>query len=122
MTRARQALGLDGEEAAARHLEAGGWRVVARRFRAAGYEIDLVAERDGVLAFVEVKTRRPGALAPPATAVDHRKRRRLAAAARVAALRWGRLARTLRFDVVAVTWMPGGPEIEHLEGAFRPGE
>ena len=122
MTRARQALGLGGEEAAAEHLEAGGWRILARRFRAAGYEIDLVAERSGVLAFVEVKTRRPGSLAPPVTAVDWRKRRRLAAAARSAALRWGREARVIRFDVVAVTWTDGGASIEHFENAFRLGE
>lgn len=119
MTRARQLLGREGEDAVARHLEAEGWRIVDRRFRAAGYEIDLVAERGGVLAFVEVKTRKPGALAPPATAVDWRKRRRIAAAARVAAARWGRGASAFRFDVAAVTWGPDGPVVDHLEDAFR---
>lgn len=122
VTRARQALGVGGEEAAAGHLEACGWRILARRFRAAGYEIDLVAERSGVLAFVEVKTRRAGGLAPPVTAVDWRKRRRLVAAARSAALRWGREARILRFDVVAVTWTSEGAQVEHFENAFRLGE
>ena len=119
MTHARQALGRDGEEAAARHLEALGWRIVDRRFRAAGYEIDLVAERGGVLAFVEVKTRRAGALAPPVAAVDWRKQRRIAAAAHVAVARWGRTARAFRFDVAAVTWEAAGPVVEHLEDAFR---
>ncbi len=119
MTRARQALGREGEEAAARHLEARGWRVVDRRFRAAGYEIDLVVERDGVLAFVEVKTRRAGSVAAPAAAVDWKKRRRIAAAAHVAARRWGRGAREFRFDVAAVTWTRKGPVVELLEGAFR---
>jgi putative endonuclease len=122
VTRARQLLGRDGEEAAARHLESNGWRVVDRRFRAAGYEIDLIAEREGVLAFVEVKTRRSGSLAPPATAVDWRKRRRIAAAAQVAAARWGRDARAFRFDVAAVTWGRDGPVVEHIENAFRLGE
>lgn len=122
MTHARQALGRDGEEAAARHLEALGWRILERRFRAAGYEIDLVAERGGVLAFVEVKTRRAGGLSPPAAAVDWRKRRRIAAAAHVAASRWGRTARVWRFDVAAVTWGTDGPVVEHLENAFRLGD
>lgn len=122
MTRARLALGRDGEAAAAAHLEAHGWRIVARRFRAAGYEIDLVAERDGVLAFVEVKTRRPGGLAAPVTAVDGRKRRRIALAAQAAALRWGRRAQGFRFDVVAVTWTDDGAAIDHFENAFRLGE
>jgi putative endonuclease len=119
VTRARQALGREGEEAAARHLESAGWRIVERRFRAAGYEIDLIAERDGVLAFVEVKTRRAGGLAPPAAAVNWRKRRRIAAAAHVAAARWGRGARAFRFDVAAVTWGENGPVVDHLENAFR---
>lgn len=120
MTRARQALGEAGEAAAARYLERVGWRVLARRWRAAGYEIDLVMERRGTVAFVEVKTRRPGSLSPPVTAVDHRKRRRIAAAAQVGARRW-RNARAFRFDVIAVEWAPAGPRIDHFENAFRIG-
>ena len=122
MTRARQALGRGGEEAAARHLEGQGWRILARRFRAAGYEIDLVALRDGVVAFVEVKTRRPGGVAPASSAVDWRKRRRIAGAAQAAALRWGGSARSFRFDVVTIEWTPAGAAIEHIENAFRLGE
>lgn len=113
-------LGRAGEDAAAAWLESRGWRVLARRWRAARREIDLVAEKDGVLAFVEVKTRRPGALAPAVTAVDARKRARIAAAAGAAADRWR--ARAYRFDVVAVTWEREGPTFEHFEDAFRPGD
>lgn len=119
MTIARRDLGVAGEEAAARHLEGRGWRILARRWRAAGREIDLVAERDGTVALVEVKTRRAGGLTPAVTAVDWRKRRQLTAAGAVAAARWG-AARTLRFDVIGITWSRGGPVVEHLEDAFRP--
>jgi putative endonuclease len=119
VTVGRQDLGRAGEEAAARHLEAAGWRILARRWRGAGREIDLVAERAGTVALVEVKTRRRGALASGATAVDWRKRRQLAGAGAVAAERW-RGARELRFDVIEVTWDSGGPTIDHLEDAFRP--
>jgi putative endonuclease len=119
VTEERLALGRAGEEVAAGHLEAHGWRILARGWRAAGREIDLVAERQDVVALVEVKTRRAGGLAPPAAAVDWRKRRQLAAAGAVAAARWGG-SRALRFDVVAVTWGTGGPAVEHFEDAFRP--
>lgn len=119
MTVPRRDLGLAGEEVAARHLETAGWRIRARRWRAAGREIDLVAERGGLLALVEVKTRRPGGLAPAVAAVDWRKRRQLAAAGAVAAARWSRV-RALRFDVIGVTWGPDGPAVEHIEDAFRP--
>jgi putative endonuclease len=119
VTEARRALGEAGEEAAAAYLSREGWRILARRWIGAGREIDLVAERDGVLALVEVKTRRPGGIAPPSVAVDWRKRRQLAAAGAVAADRW-RAARTLRFDVIGITWEGGELELEHLEDAFRP--
>ncbi|MGH7566487.1 MAG: YraN family protein [Gemmatimonadota bacterium] len=119
MTIARRELGKAGEEAAAEYLVAQGWRILARGWRAAGREIDLVVEREGMVALVEVKTRRPGGLAPPSAAVDWRKRRRLAAAGAVAAARWSH-AVELRFDVIGVTWGSGEPAIEHLEDAFRP--
>jgi putative endonuclease len=119
VTRARRELGKAGEELAAEHLVGDGWRILARGWRAAGREIDLVAERGEVLALVEVKTRRPGGIAPPSAAVDWRKRRQLAAAGAVAAERW-RASRELRFDVICVTWGSGAPLIEHLEDAFRP--
>lgn len=119
MTRARLELGVAGEELAARHLVDAGWRILARRWRAAGREIDLVAERDGLVALVEVKTRRAGGLAPAAMAVDWRKRRQLAAAGAAAASRWS-TAHGLRFDVIGITWSSAGAEIDHLEDAFRP--
>lgn len=119
MTRNRLALGEFGEEVAARHLISQGYRILARRWRAAGREIDLVAERNGVVAFVEVKSRKPDALTPAITAVDYRKRKQIAAVASVGALHWGQNARELRFDVVTVTWDSAGPRIDHFEDAFR---
>jgi putative endonuclease len=106
-------------------LEGHGYEILARRWRAAGREIDLVVEKDGTIAFVEVKTRRAGSLAPPATAVDWRKQRQIAAAANAALARWGHSARSYRFDVITIelaSRKPGRdsrPEITHIEDAFR---
>jgi len=106
-------------------LEGHGYEILARRWRAAGREIDLVAEKDGTIAFVEVKTRRANSLAPAATAVDWRKQRQIAAAANVALARWGHGAQSYRFDVVTVELASvkrerdSRPEIEHIEDAFR---
>jgi putative endonuclease len=111
----RLRLGEEGEGLAARFLEERGYRIVARRWR----EIDLVAKKGGVVAFVEVKTRRDP-LTPPVLAVDHRKRHQLAAAARLAAVRWP--AREFRFDVVSVVMEKGGVRVEHLADAFRLGD
>lgn len=119
MTHARAARGRAGEEAAARHLEGAGYRILATGWRASGREIDIVAEKNGVIAFVEVKTRAADALAPPAMAVDWRKRRQVIAAAHAAAARWDHPGAAFRFDVVCVTWAAAGLRVEHIEDAFR---
>ena len=50
-------LGLDGEDVVAQRLVASGWQVVGRRWRGARGELDIVAMKDGLLRFVEVKLR-----------------------------------------------------------------
>jgi putative endonuclease len=118
----RQSLGDRGETIAARHLEEAGWRIVARNWRPAGVglrgEIDLVAARPGVLAFVEVKSRRGDAFGGPLAAVTPSKQRRIRRLA-TAFLREHQLrAERIRFDVVAVRFDGSSPAVEHLEAAF----
>ncbi len=112
------AAGRRGEEAAARYLEARGWAIVARRFRVRGGEIDLVAERQGLLAFVEVKARSEGALDDGRGAVDRAKRRRLARAAGLFLARRGWGDRPCRFDVIQVELGGSHEAIHHIPGAF----
>ncbi|MFQ5876506.1 MAG: YraN family protein [Acidobacteriota bacterium] len=100
---ARTCLGRAGEEAAAAHLAALGFRILARRFRTHAGEIDLVAEEGGTLVFVEVKSRSSLACGRPAEAVDRRKRDRLLRAAGIYLASVGRSRpRSCRFDVVEV--------------------
>ncbi len=77
----RRAVGAAGEEAAARALRREGWTLLDRNARVRAGEIDLVAERRGVLGFVEVKTRRSRRAGSPEEAVDDRKAGRVARAA-----------------------------------------
>lgn len=77
MSDARQKLGRWGEHVAALHLEAQGLRIIARNWRCARGEIDLVAQEEDVLVFVEVKTRRGRALGLPEEALTPAKARRL---------------------------------------------
>ncbi len=117
-----RALGAEGEARAARHLERRGWRILARNTRAAGVEIDLVAMRAGVLAFVEVKTRRSRAAGAPEEAVDARKQARLVRGA-AGWLREHRVrSRRVRFDVIVCEADGRGAwRIRHLPGAFDAG-
>ncbi len=113
-----QNLGRWGEDVAARHLERAGCRVLARNWRAGRLEIDLVVRDGPVVAFVEVKTRRPGPQ-HPAEAVDRRKRVRLrrAAAGWIATHASG--AGEYRFDVVSVVvGADGRGTVRHDRGAF----
>ena len=93
--------GMEAEDAARMALEWEGWRILARRLRTAAGEIDLVAEKDGLLALVEVKAR--SSLADAAAALSNRQRARLIAASDIILAEhpeWG--ARGARFDVMMV--------------------
>ena len=83
------------------HLRLRGWRIVARDWRCPSGEIDILARRGGVLAAIEVKTRRDHAGA--AEAVQPRQRRRIArAAALFLSTRPDLAGLALRFDVMLV--------------------
>ena len=66
-----------GEDYAARWLLERGYRLVFRNYHSRYGEIDLIAQKDQVLAFVEVKTRNQDAIAAPCEWVTPAKRRRL---------------------------------------------
>src|SRR4051794_13833675 len=122
MTDQRHALGLLGEDLAARHLERLGYTIVARRHRTRFGELDLVAsDGGGVLVFAEVKTRRAGPTSPYAS-IDEAKQAqvRRMASAYLNDERHRPFFESLRFDAIAVTVDAAGrlAALEHLEGAF----
>ena len=109
------ASGIDAEALACAALVREGWTVLARRVRTAAGEIDAVAERDGLIAFVEVK-RRP-TLASAAWALTPRQRNRLTAAAEILLAEhpdWGRGG--VRFDVMVVD---AAGTVRRIADAFR---
>ncbi len=115
-------IGAKGEEIGARYLEERGWTVLERNFRDGPREIDLIVERRGVLAFVEVKSRSSTSRGGPLEAITKRKRREVETAAR-AWLR-GRKATfsEARFDAISVHWLEqGGVRVEHVPDAWWPG-
>jgi putative endonuclease len=115
----RSDVGRTGEDVAVCYLETRGWRVVERNFRRREGEIDIVATRRGVLAFVEVKTRRSRAFGSPSEAVTRRKQARIRSLARAFLAERRPRARVVRFDVVDILWDARGLlRVEHLEGVF----
>ena len=109
------ASGVDAEALACAALERDGWTVLARRVRTAAGEVDAVAERDGLVAFVEVK-RRP-TLANAAWALTARQQARLTAAAGILLAEhpaWGQAG--ARFDVLVVD---ATGAVRRIADAFR---
>jgi putative endonuclease len=97
-----------------------GWRIVAHRFRLGHHDLDVVARRAGLVAFVEVKTRGSAGWGAPAESVGWRKRLVIARVAEVWRQRHGRPGEEYRFDVVEVTLAAGGGyAVRHLEDAWR---
>lgn len=93
--------GLSAESRAAAWLIAKGYRILARRFRTPHGEIDIVARRRNLLAFVEVKAR--ANLDDAAYAVTPKQQQRIVAAAEVWLMTHAEHANfELRFDVVLV--------------------
>jgi putative endonuclease len=120
MSTATQELGELGERVAARWLRRRGWRIVASRFRSGHRDIDLVAEREGTVSFVEVKTRRGERFGGPVGAVGWRKQRELTRSAHVWMDRHGAADRTYRFDVIGVVIRGESVRVRHVENAFAP--
>ncbi|HUG41358.1 MAG TPA: YraN family protein [Longimicrobiales bacterium] len=114
-----QDVGARGEALAAELLRGGGWTVLDRNWRFRHKEIDLVVERAGTVAFVEVKARSGTAFGHPLEAVTARKRLDLAVAARAWIARHGRTGQTYRFDAVWVLRRGGRVSVRHVEDAWR---
>lgn len=116
--RAQLPLGRRGERAAEKYLRRSGYRIVARNFRAAGAEIDIVAMDGDTLVFVEVKTRRSREAGAPEEAVDERKQKQIRRAAEIFATRYRADEVTMRFDIIAIDASGKRLEIELLRNAF----
>jgi len=116
----RQRRGLWGERVAMAYLVSRGWAIEAHRFRLGRRELDVVARRGELVAFVEVKTRGSSAWGAPAESVLWRKRRTITRVAQVWCERHGRVGDVFRFDVIEVRVGKGGAyRVTHLEDAWR---
>ena len=98
----RHVLGHEGEEDAVAYLEAVGWRIEARRFRLGHHDLDLVARKGNLVAFVEVKTRRSRRYGTVLEALGHKQRRAVTRLAEVWIQRHGRRGDEYRFDLIGV--------------------
>lgn len=111
-------IGREGEQAARAYLERHEYVILHTNWRWHHYELDIVAEKEGELVVVEVKTRGLDPLLLPEEAVDRKKIRRIVAAAD-AYVRYYNLDLPVRFDIITVIRDGGGQmRLDHIEDAF----
>lgn len=119
MSKARGETGRSGEELAAHYLTALGYRIIARNYRSSCGEVDIIARDQGVLVFIEVKTRRGVGFGAPAESVTFRKRQQISKTALSYLGQQNLFDSPARFDVVSVWLLPGAESrIEVIKNAF----
>ena len=112
-------LGKKGEALAVKYLTDKGFRILTRNWAWGKHEIDIIAEKDNMVVFAEVKTRSDNYMMPPVTAVNREKQRSLITAAEGYIKRYN-IDRESRFDIITVVKTDAGFDIEHIEDAFYP--
>lgn len=122
MKKTADSIGAAGEKLAASFLKKKGYLIHTANYRCRYGEIDLVAEKDGVLAFIEVKTRANSRFGRPSDYVDIGKQSRILATARTY-LSFNETDLMPRFDVIEILTGESGDfsdaHIHHIEGAFE---
>jgi len=110
-----------GEDLAVDYLVRNGMEILHRNWRYKHTEIDIIGKEDGVLVFIEVKTRAYTTFGRPEEMVGERKRQLLIHAASIYSMKmehdW-----EIRFDIIGIVGQPGRiEEIQHFKDAFYPG-
>ncbi|MBY9081864.1 YraN family protein [Paenibacillus sp. HN-1] len=120
-TYTRRQKGQAAEEAAVLYLSSRGYTVLERNWRCRTGEIDIIAEKSGVLIFVEVRSRSgSGVLGTPEEAVDPRKREQVRRTAAVYLHLSRKDNRPVAFDAIAVRFYPDMSidSLHHIPDAF----
>lgn len=112
------ARGMKGEKVAADYLQSKGYEIITRNYRCSLGEIDLIARREGLLVFVEVRSRWSGGFGSPEQSISVRKMNRLVDLANYYLSTELRREVPCRFDFIGIKFnRENGPEsINHIAG------
>lgn len=110
-------LGRKGEDIALDYLKKNGFMVIKRNYRTIYGEVDIIAEENGTLVFIEVKTRSNDLFGHPSESVTKAKQERLKRLA-ICYLKEIKKEIPVRFDIISIRFGPS-INIEHLRYAFE---
>ena len=111
-------VGKQGEKIAQDYLSKKGYTIVEKNYRFGRGEIDIIVEKDNVLIFVEVKTKKFGDFGDPINWVPRRKQRQIGTIAKGYLFENEVTDKDCRFDVITLNWQKGAWQIDHIENAF----
>ncbi len=114
-------LGNRGEELASEVLQNQGLKILERNWRFGHSEVDIIAEDDGILTFIEVKTRTSEAFGLPEQSVTAAKQQKLKQAADEYIYQTN-YEGEIRFDVVAILIEGNKTDFRHFKDAFFPND
>ena len=118
MKESTRSKGNSGEDKAAAFLLGESYRIIERNFRTRSGEIDIIAQKDDVLVFVEVKTLPSGDAETLAHELDIRKQRKIIKTANFFLVNHREYnSSKIRFDVIVID-MPDLPPVYHIPNAF----
>lgn len=106
--------GKKSETKAVLFLKKHGYKILETNFKNKIGEIDIIAEKDGVIVFIEVKNRSTYRFGRPIEAVDFRKQNKIKKVAEIYLMIKNKYYNDVRFDVVEVS----NDNLEHIENAF----
>lgn len=116
----RRATGKDGEQRALAFLKRRGFTILTTNYRFKTGEIDIIARKKALIAFIEVKTRLSTRYGYPEEAINKRRQRRMIQTAKhflVSNKLYDKM--DIRFDVLALLRNDTSFKIEYFENAFR---
>lgn len=119
MSDATKKLGNTGENLAATFLEKHGYKILEKNFRIRAAEIDIIAQKDNTIIFVEVKTRSNIRKGTPAEAVNLHKQKKIIEAASVFLQDEKYFDSACRFDVIEILKAGNAFKVNHIENAFE---
>lgn len=107
------------EDAAVHYLVNTGYRIITRNYEKRSGEIDIIAEQDGAIVFVEVKYRTSRKYGTPSQAVNHSKQVHIVNTAKLFLQENTGFERECRFDVIEITGRKNDAHLHHIKNAFQ---
>ena len=119
MSSKRKEVGAIGEKLAADLLKKHGYKILQRNYRCREGEVDIIAQKDDSLVFVEVRTKKSSGFGTPEESVSFFKREKLISLANAYIQTLDNPPASWRIDVVAVELAPNDKvsRLEHIENA-----